>query len=29
MKKLKPHTVDWAQIERFVASAEKEAHFCP
>src|ERR1700689_1442626 len=24
MKKLKPHTVDWAQIERFVASAEKK-----
>ena len=24
MKKLKTHTVDWAQIERFVASAEKK-----
>src|SRR6202045_2710330 len=24
MKKLKPHTVDWAQIERFIASAEKK-----
>ena len=24
MKKLKLHTVDWAQIERFVASAEKK-----
>jgi uncharacterized protein (UPF0332 family) len=24
MKKLKPHSVDWAQIERFVASAEKK-----
>ena len=24
MKKLKPHTVNWAQIERFVASAEKK-----
>jgi uncharacterized protein (UPF0332 family) len=24
MKRLKPHTVDWAQIERFVASAEKK-----
>jgi hypothetical protein len=24
MNKLKPHTVDWAQIERFVASAEKK-----
>src|SRR5260221_10591747 len=24
MKKLKPHTVDWAQIERFLASAEKK-----
>ena len=24
MKKLKSHTVDWAQIERFVASAEKK-----
>ena len=24
MKKLKPHTVDWAQIDRFVASAEKK-----
>jgi uncharacterized protein (UPF0332 family) len=24
MKKLKQHTVDWAQIERFVASAEKK-----
>jgi uncharacterized protein (UPF0332 family) len=24
MKKLKPHTVDWALIERFVASAEKK-----
>src|ERR1700678_27420 len=24
MKKLKPHTADWAQIERFVASAEKK-----
>ena len=24
MKKLKPHAVDWAQIERFLASAEKK-----
>src|ERR1700733_1211363 len=24
MKKLKLHTVDWAQIERFLASADKE-----
>jgi hypothetical protein len=24
MKKLKPHTVDWAQIERFLASADKK-----
>ena len=24
MKKLKPHPIDWAQIERFVASAEKK-----
>jgi hypothetical protein len=24
MKKLKPHTVDWAQIDRFLASAEKK-----
>ena len=24
MKKLKPHTVDWAQIERFLASAGKK-----
>jgi len=24
MKKLKPHTVDWAQIERFLKSAEKK-----
>src|SRR5271169_2449096 len=24
MKKLKQHTVDWAQIDRFVASAEKK-----
>jgi hypothetical protein len=24
MKKLKPHKVDWAQIERFLASAEKK-----
>ena len=24
MKKLKPHTVDWAQIERFRASADKK-----
>jgi uncharacterized protein (UPF0332 family) len=24
MKKLKPHTVDWAQIERFLTSAEKK-----
>lgn len=23
MKKLKPHTIDWAQIDRFVASADK------
>ena len=23
-KKLKPHTVDWAQIERFLASADKK-----
>jgi hypothetical protein len=23
MKKLKPHGVDWAQIDRFLASAEK------
>jgi len=25
MKKLKPHTVDWQQIERFLASADKLA----
>ncbi|OLB84685.1 MAG: hypothetical protein AUI12_13140 [Acidobacteria bacterium 13_2_20CM_2_57_6] len=24
MKKLKPHKVDWAQIERFLASADKK-----
>ena len=24
MNKLKPHTVDWAQIERFLASADKK-----
>jgi uncharacterized protein (UPF0332 family) len=24
MKKLKPHIVDWAQIERFLASADKK-----
>jgi hypothetical protein len=24
MKKIKQHTVDWAQIDRFVASAEKK-----
>ncbi len=24
MKKLKPHTIDWAQIERFLASADKK-----
>jgi len=24
MKKLKPHTFDWAQIERFLASADKQ-----
>ncbi len=24
MKKLKPHRVDWAQIDRFLASAEKK-----
>lgn len=24
MRKLKPHTVEWAQIERFLASAEKK-----
>ena len=24
MKKLKPHAVDWAQIDRFVASADKK-----
>ena len=24
MKKIKPHTVDWAQIERFLASADKK-----
>jgi len=24
MKKLQPHTVDWVQIERFLASAEKK-----
>jgi len=24
MKKLKPHTVDWAQIQRFLASADKK-----
>jgi hypothetical protein len=24
MKKLKPHTVDWAQIDRFLASADKK-----
>jgi hypothetical protein len=24
MKKLKPHAVDWEQIERFLASAERK-----
>ena len=24
MKKIKPHTVDWVQIERFVASADRK-----
>jgi uncharacterized protein (UPF0332 family) len=24
MKKLRPHTIDWAQIERFLLSAEKK-----
>jgi hypothetical protein len=24
MKKLKPHAVDWAQIERFLASTDKK-----
>ena len=24
MKKLKPHNVDWAQIERFLASADRK-----
>jgi hypothetical protein len=24
MKKLKPHNVDWAQIDRFLASADKK-----
>ena len=24
MKKLKPHAVDWAQIERFLTSADKK-----
>lgn len=24
MKKLKPHKVDWAQVERFLASADKK-----
>ena len=24
MKKVKPHTVDWAQIERFLTSANKK-----
>jgi hypothetical protein len=24
MKKLKPHTVDWSQIDRFLASADKK-----
>jgi hypothetical protein len=24
MKKLKPHKVDWAQIERFLASADRK-----
>jgi PIN domain nuclease of toxin-antitoxin system len=24
MKKLKPHTIDWAQIDRFLASADKK-----
>jgi hypothetical protein len=24
MKKLKPHTVDWLQIDRFLASADKK-----
>jgi len=24
VKKLKPHKVDWAQIERFLASADKK-----
>jgi hypothetical protein len=24
MKKLRPHTIDWAQIERFLTSADKK-----
>jgi hypothetical protein len=24
MKQLRPHTVDWAQIDRFLASADKK-----
>jgi hypothetical protein len=24
MKKLKPHTADWSQIDRFLASADKK-----
>jgi hypothetical protein len=24
MKKLKPHTIDWARIDRFLASADKK-----
>jgi hypothetical protein len=24
MKKLKPHVADWAQIDRFLASADKK-----
>lgn len=29
MKKLKPHAVDWAQIDRFLASADKKLAFGP
>ncbi len=29
MKKLKPHVVDWAQIERFLTSADKKLRLGP
>ncbi len=29
VKKLKPHTVDWAQIERFLTSADKKLASAP